>query len=140
MQSFVDHLMSPATAYLTVMVIIGTFFARRIIETALPDLKKLADANDPEPTYKTTFSRWWNEVILYALAPGLGALSGLMEITLIHGDGDASIGPMSSRVVYGVVIGWFSSFLYKLLKKLAKKTTGVDLPSASSPPPPAAKP
>lgn len=140
MQSFVDHLLSPATAYLTVMVIIGTFFARRIVETAMPNLKKQSDANDPKQTYKTTFSRWWNEVILYAIPPGLGALSGLMEIALIHGEGDASIGSMSSRVIYGLVVGWFSSFLYKLLKKMAKKATGVDLPSASSPPPPAAKP
>ena len=43
-----------------------TFITRRIVETAKPDLKKVP--------YTSTFSRWWNGVILYTIGPFYGVV------------------------------------------------------------------
>jgi hypothetical protein len=103
-----------------VAVIILTFTVRKIVETAIPSVKKKADENDPEVTYATTFGRYWNQVILYVLPPTVGMLIALMNVSYLHGEsGPAELG---GRIFNGIVIGGCSAMVYKMLKK-----RGVDL-------------
>jgi len=113
-----------------------TFFTRRIVETAVPSLKKGADANAPAVTYKTTFARWWNEVILYALPVAWGSVSAVAAKMYPF---PAGLTSFSARLFFGIVIGFFSGFIYKILKKMVLKKFDIvdegELPAAKAPDP-----
>lgn len=113
-----------------------TFITRRVVETAVPSAKKVADANHPEVTYKTTFARWWNEVILYVIPVAWGGASASVATMYPFPEGIESL---SGRLFFGVVVGFFSGFLYKLLKKALLKKFDIvsedELPSAKAPKP-----
>lgn len=119
----VDLLTRPGTYVLGVAIFILTFMFRRIVESAQPKWKKQADANDPKSTYLTTWSRWWNEVILYILPVSFGIASGFIKSDFFF----AGIGDKGGRLIFGAIVGWFSSFLYKLLRKVARQRLGVDI-------------
>lgn len=110
-----------------------TFFTRRITETAVPTLKKAVDANKEGVTYKTTFARWWNEVILYGLPVFWGGLSA----TLARYPFPEAPLSFSARLFFGIVVGFFSGFIYKVLKKIILKKFDIvsekDLPAAKAP-------
>lgn len=126
----------PGTYVLGIFIFILTFFSRKIIESINPSLKKVADVNDPSVTYLTTASRWWNEVVLYVLPVIYGMAAGWLKSDFFFN----GIGDKGGKVMFGAVVGWFASFLYKLLRKLVKQKLGLDIipdPSAggSEPPP-----
>jgi hypothetical protein len=125
MDDALNHLMSIGAVMLAMVSVIGTFLIRRIVETASPGLRKLTDANDPGLTYGSTGARWWNEVALYALPPAVGGLISLSNIPYIFGD--LGIETTGGRVIFGIVTGFFSGFLYKVFRKGAKRVTGVDI-------------
>lgn len=139
MDEAVNHLLTTGAMILGLVTFIGTFLIRRIIETAVPSARKKSDPNAPGVTYETGFARWWNEVILYALPAIVGGLVGFLNIEFIFGE--VEIKTVSGRLVFGVVVGFFSGFVYKVVRKILKKTTGVDLApdrgGSVSPPPPA---
>jgi hypothetical protein len=111
-----------------------TFLSRRITETALPHLKKQVDANQEGATYKTTFARWWNEVLLYVLPVAWGGLSASLATFYPFPEGVSSF---SARLFFGIVTGFFSGFIYKILKKIILKKFDIvsesDLPAAKVP-------
>ena len=107
-----DLLTRSGTYVLAVSVFIVTYFVRRSVELAVPAWKKQADANAEGITYLTPMSRWWNEVILYAVPVVLGGLSALSTSEFIFAGIDGQ-----AKVLFGSGVGWFSSFLYKTLKK-----------------------
>lgn len=113
-----------------------TFFTRKIVETAVPTLKKVSDANGEGVTYKTTFARWWNEVILYALPVAWGSLSATLATMYPF---PAGLTSFSARLFFGIVVGFFSGFIYKILKKMVLKKFDIvgddDLPAAKPPEP-----
>ena len=126
MDNALDQLMHPGTVIYGVVIIVLTFFIRRLVETASPSVKKQADENDPKLSYGSTFSRYWNQVILYILPPAVGALIGIFNVEYLHGaDGPAGL---AGRVFNGIFVGGCSAMAYKLLKK-----RGVDLDQALSP-------
>lgn len=131
MDQAVTQLLTWGSVYLAVAVVIVTFFVRRIVETAVPSAKKKADENEAGVTYETTFARWWNNVILYAVPVLTGSLLALAETALEWG----WLAPqsLSGAFLYGGIVGWFSSFLYKVFRKVLKARTGVDpVPGPSS--------
>jgi hypothetical protein len=125
------------TLYLGVAVVIVTFFARRIVELAAPSLKKQADENDEKPTYKTKMAEWWNGVILYAIPVVAGILGAVFWRSYFCADVES----LKDAGMFGAIVGWFSSFLYKVIRKTLKKKTGIDPipgpidPTESDPPP-----
>ena len=123
MEEITSQILRPGTFAVAVAVVVLTFFIRRIVETIWPKLKKQADANDKEPTYLTSFSRWWNTVILYAIPVVLGACTAFVSSDFIHGD----IKDLGGRLLFQGGVGWFASFMYKVLRKLILKKTGVDI-------------
>ena len=104
----------------------GTFLIRKIVETAVPSAKKQADANHPNKSYLTTFARWWNEVILYATPVVIGMVASLCYPQDIK---------TSGKLVLGALVGFFSSFVYKIVKKVISKKFDVDLGDSNAPPP-----
>jgi len=123
MDNAIANFLQFGTLILACAVFIVTFFVRKIVETAVPSVKKQADENSPNKTYTTGFSVWWNQVILYAIPVVIGCLFGLFNAPFMFA-GD--IKTMSGRIIFGGVIGWFSSFLYKVVRKMIIKKTGID--------------
>jgi mannose/fructose/N-acetylgalactosamine-specific phosphotransferase system component IIC len=132
MDSAISQFFTPGTAVLALSVVIVTFFLRRIVETALPSVKKQADENDPSITYLTLFSRWWNQVFLYAIPVVVGSALGFANVPYLFSIEELTT--TGSRVLFGGVIGWLSTYLYKVLRMALKSRTGVDLPGESVPP------
>lgn len=123
----------PGTYVLGISIFIATFFFRKIVETLVPRLKKQADENAPGVTYLTATARWWNDVFLHLLPVLAGAVSGIMRSEFFF----AGIGDKGGRVLFGIVVGWFSSFLYKLLQRVIQQRLGVNIsPDADSTRPP----
>lgn len=131
MEEITSQLLRPGTFAVAVMVVIATFFLRRIMEGVFPSLKKKADENSPEVTYENRAAFWWNTVVLYAIPVVAGMLFGLVSSEFLHG----SIDSVGGRVMFQGGIGWFSSFLYKIFRKLVLKKTGVDINPGSIKPP-----
>src|SRR5262245_52216745 len=77
----IEQLLNLGTMIFAVSIVIVTFFIRRIVETQWPSLRKKADENSPIVTYATTFARWYQTVILYAIPVVVGGLLGLLKIT-----------------------------------------------------------
>ena len=138
MDQVVSQLLSYKTVMLMVAVFIGTFFIRRIVETAMPQLKKAADEMAHAQTYTNHGAVWWNQVILPAIPVVLGAVLALCVKDLAALENFSSKGGLA---LYGSISGWFSAFGYKLLRRVVKQKTGVDLPNGngSSDPPEEAK-
>lgn len=120
MDDALSQLLHQGTLVYMVCVILITFGIRRLVQTAVPSVKKRVEANAEGITYATTFSRYWNEVILYILPPLVGAIIGVFDIPYIHG----ASGPdtLGGRVMAGIFVGGMSAMGYKLAKK-----RGVDL-------------
>ncbi len=123
MEEITGQVLRPGTFAVAVAVVVLTFFIRRIVETVRPELKKQADANDKEPTYLTSMARWWNTVILYAIPVTLGACAAFINSDFLHGD----IKDLGGRLLFQGGVGWFASFMYKVLRKVILKKTGVDI-------------
>jgi hypothetical protein len=120
------------TLVLGLTVYIITFFIRRTVETAWPHLKKQADANDPGKTYLTSGARWWNEVALYGIPVAVGCLLSLSRSEFLFGP---VVGPLPQFLFSGAV-AWFSSYLYKGIKRLVRARLGETTERSSSRPPP----
>lgn len=136
MDSAVDQLLNLGTLVFAVSIVIVTFFIRRIVETLWPALRKKSDENAPVVTYSTPFARWYQTVILYAIPVVAGALLGLLKITYFFPE---AIHTPGGRLFYGGVVGWFSSAIYKVVKK-ALAARGVELPGSLLPGPPSGPP
>lgn len=113
-----------------------TYLLRRVLETAVPKLKDTAP-------YETKLAEWWGEVIL----PTMPALIGVIGALILKGvvvEGYRIIPVMFSSwqgaVLYGVVVGFFCSLIYKAFKKMFFNRLGVkteeELPKADVPKPP----
>src|SRR3954467_15430357 len=132
MDSAIEQLLNLGTMIFAVSIVIATFFIRRVVETQWPALRKKADENSPAVTYSTAFARWYQTVILYAIPVVVGGLLGLLKITYFF---PTSIETAAGRIFYGGVVGWFSSAIYKVVKK-ALASKGVELPGSLMPGPP----
>lgn len=119
----VDLFTRPGTYVLGVGIFITVFMIRKIIESIWPRLKKQVDANNPKITYLTSIARWWNEVILYFLPVMIGIFCGFIRSDFLF----SGIGDKGGKLIFGAVIGWFASFIYKLLRKVIKQKLGVDI-------------
>lgn len=112
-----DLLTRSGTYVLGIGVFVLTFFTRKVVELIWPSLKKMADANSPDITYATSASRWWNEVILYAVPVAYGGLAAFSTSEFFFEGIDGG----SAKFMFGAGVGWFSSFLYKALKKAIRQ-------------------
>lgn len=117
MDDALSQIFRAGTIAVAVGVFVATFFIRRITELLIPSLKKSEDK------YKTKLSLWWNTVILYAIPVLLGCSVGFIPSDFLHGD----IKDMGGRLMFQAGVGWFSSFIYKVTRKMILQKAGVDL-------------
>jgi len=125
MDAGITQFFTPGTVILSFAVVILTFFVRRTLETSFPSLRKQCDENHPKPSYLSGWARWWNQVLLYLIPVLLGvgmALWNIKYLFAIEGLED-----LDARLVFGGVIGWLSSFIYKIVRMLVKQRVGVDI-------------
>jgi hypothetical protein len=119
-----DELFAKLSMFENLVVLLAcgvvTFLVRRVVETALPHLTK------PEP-YPTTFARWWNKVVLYALPVVLGALL----FTLFY---RSSVEHTATAVLWGAELGFFCGFGFKGFSALLGQRTGVAAKADGGPP------
>jgi hypothetical protein len=136
MDEVASQILSYRTLILMVANLIGTFFVRRIVETAFPKVKQAAPETKLAVSYTNAWSVWWNQVILYAIPVLIGI--GLAVSVTDWMPAEEGMLPISKAglVIYGGITGWFSGFGYKVVRKVLKQKTGIDLPSLSNPPPP----
>lgn len=132
MDEAVAQFLSTGTVVLAGVCIVGSFFIRRIVETAVPSVRQTADENSPKTSYPNALSRWWNQVILYSIPVIVGCLVGLIQVEFIFG---SQINTLSGRVFYGMVVGFFSGFLYKIFRRALASKAGIELPSTPPLPP-----
>lgn len=130
--SFIAAILHLGTLILGLSVYIATFFVRRIVETAFPHLKKLADANSPSKTYANAWARWWNEVVLYGIPVVFGCLASLTKSEFLFGP---VVGTFP-QFLFGGAVAWFSSYVYKGVKKAVQLRAGESGNTPSSIPPP----
>jgi hypothetical protein len=124
MDQLFEQLLSRETIYLAFVVVIGTFFVRRIVETAVPSCKDKANGKLGSE-YKTKFGLWWNSVLLYAIPVAIGSLVAILAFGSDYLPDDLKT--RTGAGLWGGVIGWCSSFIYKVVRKFLLKKTGVDL-------------
>lgn len=123
MEDFLQHPLVLLCLYMASCYVL-TLLVRRVVETAAPSLKKQADANDKKITYATASARWWNEVILYCLAPvfGVALAAGLHDTDYFPGEFKTSC---TAILMAGVTCGFLSGLAFKILKKLLQRAAGV---------------
>lgn len=139
MEEILSQVLRPGTFAIAVAIVIATFFTKRIAELAYPKLrtssKGVIVGSDKEVVRETTYpnklSMWWNEVVLYAIPVLFGALFALSKSDFLYGGIDS----FGGKVLFSAGVGWFSSFFYKIFRKLVLKKTGVDIQPGSIEPP-----
>jgi hypothetical protein len=115
-----------------------SLITRRGFEAVFTCLKRAP--GDFKKPYPNASSRIWNDLVLYAIPPTWGAVLALLirKTTLFP----ESFRAWQVALVFGIAFGFLSGFLYKLMKQLIAKSTGVvviDEP-VSAPTPPSTGP
>jgi hypothetical protein len=109
-----------------------TFIIRKVVETAYPKIKGT-------PPYETKLQSWWHEVILFA-APALVGVGGALSLKNVEMVIPKMFSSWQGAILYGLVIGFFCSLIYKAFKKMFFSKLGVkdekELPKATVPKPP----
>lgn len=123
----ITALWTPGTLVVATVCVIQTFFVRRVVETAYPSLQ--AVYTNRQTAYLSHWASWWNQVVVAVLPVGTGALLGLINSGWLFPAGQ----PRSVRVLIGLSIGWFSTLIYKVLRKVIKEKLKLDLPDSPNP-------
>lgn len=138
---FLGLALRPGTFVLGIAIYVATFFTKRVVEILKPAWKPSKGSQQQKSTkevvnvqrYATTMSMWWNDVILHGIPVLYGMLAGLIQSQFLFGPANEHV---MDRVLWACGIGWFSSFLYKAIRRLALQKVGVEIePSSIAPPP-----
>lgn len=109
-------------------VAISTFFVRRVCELIWPTLS--------DKTAETTAQRVWERLALPFMPVVLGIIFSMAVGPKYFDYPMVALRSVLSRVIYGVVVGWFADFGYRALVFFLKKKWNVALPGASDAPGP----
>jgi hypothetical protein len=96
-----------------------TLVTRRSVETARPWWAKPG----PGLKYPTAWAKWWNEVLLHAVAPAYGVMLALAlkPTELVPEMFNTDV----SAAVFGLVSGFMSGFCFRLFKRILALKAGV---------------
>ena len=97
-------------------VFILTHFLRKMLEALFPSIRK--------DTPLTTWQRVWDLVLLPSLPVFVGVLLGVLVKTWPWPPGIATPG---ARALLGAVVGFFSTWFYRILKAVIQERFKVDL-------------
>lgn len=139
MEAQLEQFLRPGTFVVVIAVYVLSFFTARIVHTALPwwRAKKEMTSDGKEVVrtkrYPTKLAMWWNEVMLPAVPVLYGAVLGFATSSVEFLWGPAAE-QLSVCVMIGGGLGWFTTFLYKIARKLILQKAGVDIKPGSVPP------
>jgi len=94
-------------------IYILTLITRRIVETASSKAKDW---------------KWWRDVILPSLPVLLGG--GIAAVATFY-PFPKGVESFSARVFFGVVVGFMSGWIYRIIKGAISKKTGIELPDTT---------
>lgn len=118
------------TFLLAISINVVMLVIRRVVELIWPSLASHTPA--------TLGENIWERLVLPTLPAILGALFCLLVPPAVAGAFSGFSYPLmvvgtASCILYGVVIGFFAGYLYKVFKFLLKKEWNIDLPSSDDP-------
>lgn len=103
-----EHYLTPSAALFSVGIFILTFIVRRMVEGLFPTLSK--------HTPPSRAQQIWEETILRILPPLLGLGLSFVMSDMMHPEMSAK-----SRVWFGMVCGFFSTYAYMIVKSVLRK-------------------
>jgi hypothetical protein len=112
------------TIGIALVAYICTAVTRRIVETRWPGLKKQADELSASVTYGSNFAKWYQQVILYLMPLVYGGAAGVCAKFYPWPSG---VHNWVSRMVLGIICGFFSGYAYKLIARLIGQKVGLDV-------------
>lgn len=112
-----EQYLTPSAALFSVGIFILTFIVRRMVEGVAPTLSK--------KTAPSRAQQVWEETILRILPPLLGMGLSLVMSDLMHPE----MTKTSSRIWFGMVSGFFSTYAYMIVKVILKKTFSIKEPT-----------
>jgi hypothetical protein len=108
---------------LAVVIVVLSTLVRRVVELALPELKK--DERKGSTTKVTIYSgslaTWYNEFLLYLLPYLVASVVATVKVPFIYGD----INTYSGRLFFALLVATFSATIYKGVKKALPGLFGV---------------
>lgn len=119
-----DGLVTLPTALYALGLYVVSFAVRRLSEALFPTLSAKTPCSSTE--------RVWEGVVLPTLPAVLGALFAALVKTYPYPE--VVSGSPALRVLYGLAIGWFAAWEYKVLKFLLKKKWNIPFPDDTVPP------
>ena len=113
----------PAAFLLSLSVYITVFTFRRLVESIWPSLSR-------QPPI-TRANRIWEEFVLPVLPAYIGALFCLVVSPLLFQYPEVAATSRVSRALYGLCVGWFSAWSYRIVKALIQAKWNVPFPDAT---------
>ena len=107
---------------IAMVAVIGTWFVRAIVETLAKDYLRKDDGS-----YPSRLSRWWFRVVLPVLPVLFASLMSAIPSESFFGK--KLLADAVARFFFCLVIGWFSTTIYRIVKYLVKLRTGIEMPS-----------
>lgn len=104
-----EEILTWQTAVLSVSCFVLTFLLRRVVEGSVRSLQRTEPPAVPR--------QLWENVALPCLPPAFGALLSLTADDLMPDGVDAVV----SRVLFGLVCGFFSAWTYQVVKAVLTK-------------------
>ncbi len=112
-----EDILSWQTGVFALAIFIFSFLVRRAAELVFPTLR--------QDTPLSTAQRIWDELLL----PSIPVLTGMaLAASVKSWQYPPAISSLASRVIFGAVCGFFSSYAYRVLKALMTQKFSVDLP------------
>lgn len=137
MEAILDFILRPGPYVVAMAAYILTYFVVKIVHLIKPSwrAKKQTGGTGTElvkvRTYSSKPAMWWNEIAIQAIPVLAGMAIGSIDSEFLHGEANESF---STRVMMGAGLGWFSTMLYKGVRRALVKRTGIDIPKASMAP------
>lgn len=122
MDNLQDYFLRTGTLICILAIVALTELTKRVVYAYWPDLRKVRTPQGIQ--YRTRFSRLWHELWLYVLPVVWGLVLACIRIEFLWD----KLGFTSSLLV-GLVLGYFSAYLAKLVLGFLPKRYGVEQPT-----------
>lgn len=131
MEGMLQDISLIGAASLAITVLIVSAFLRMIIEFAFPQLKKLEARAKKQKLveYQSSLSRFYNELLLYALPYIVISIVVIPKIEFVFG-ASSSFDQYLARWIFGMSVTPFSTLIFKAVKKSLPKFFGVKMEKA----------
>lgn len=124
MNNIFQNLLFLLSIYATACYVL-TFITRRIVETAASSLKVKVDKDGQPLPYASKMAQWWNEVILYSIAPFFGVVLALSFSGTDYFPKELR-GSKMVAVMTGLVCGFTCGWFFKIFKRILSQASKME--------------